>query len=44
MIKGAPGTGKSHMIFHGILPQAVARNEKVLLVCNSNVAVDALML
>ncbi|KAL7526857.1 hypothetical protein ACHAXR_004188, partial [Thalassiosira sp. AJA248-18] len=44
LIQGPPGTGKSHIICHGILPQAVSRNERVLVVCNSNVAVDALML
>ena len=44
LIQGPPGTGKSFVICHGILPQVVGRNEKVLLVCNSNVAVDALLL
>lgn len=44
LIQGPPGTGKSHIICHGILPQAVSRNERILVVCNSNVAVDALML
>jgi len=44
IIQGPPGTGKSHTICHGILPQAVARNERVLVVCNSNVAIDALLL
>lgn len=29
---------------HGILPQVVSRNEKVLVVCNSNVVVDASMM
>jgi len=44
MIQGPPGTGKSHVICHGLIPQAVARSEKVLVVCNSNVAVDSLLL
>ncbi|CAB9497551.1 Regulator of nonsense transcripts 1 [Seminavis robusta] len=44
MCQGPPGTGKSHILCHGLLPQAVQRREKVLVVCNSNVAVDALML
>lgn len=37
-------TGKSHCICHGLLPQLAGRNAKVLVLCNSNVAVDALML
>lgn len=44
LCQGPPGTGKSHIVCHGILPQVVSRNEKVLVVCNSNVAVDALLL
>lgn len=44
LVQGPPGTGKSHIVCHGIMPQAVARNEKILVVCNSNVAVDALLL
>ena len=44
LIQGPPGTGKSHIVCHGILPQVVSRNEKVLVVCNSNIAVDALLL
>jgi hypothetical protein len=44
MIQGPPGTGKSHIVCHDFLPQTVARNEKILVLCNSNVAVDALLL
>ena len=44
LIQGPPGTGKSHIICHGLLPHGVTRNERVLVICNSNIAVDALML
>uniref|UniRef100_A0A0G4FU31 Helicase ATP-binding domain-containing protein n=1 Tax=Chromera velia CCMP2878 TaxID=1169474 RepID=A0A0G4FU31_9ALVE len=45
LIQGPPGTGKSHVITHGMLPQAVLeRGERVLVVCNTNRAVDALIL
>ena len=44
LTQGPPGTGKSHIVCHGTLPQVVSRNEKVLVVCNSNIAVDALLL
>jgi primosomal protein N' len=44
LIQGPPGMGKSHILCHGILPQVVARGGNVLVLCNSNVAVDALML
>lgn len=43
LIQGPPGTGKSHILCHGLIPLAVERNEKMLVICNSNVAVDALM-
>jgi hypothetical protein len=43
LIQGPPGTGKSHLICNGVLPQAVNRGERVLVVCNSNQAVDALV-
>lgn len=42
--KRNPNQGKSHTICEGLLPQCVHRNERVLVLCNSNVAIDALML
>jgi hypothetical protein len=36
--------GKSHLICHCLLPQEVTKGKRVLVICNSNVAVDALML
>lgn len=44
LIHGPPGTGKSHVLCHGLIPQAsLKRGVKMLVLCNSNVAVDALM-
>ncbi|CAD7923933.1 unnamed protein product [Amoebophrya sp. A120] len=42
IVQGPPGTGKSHLIARGILPQVIARGGRVLVLCNSNVAVDAI--
>ena len=44
LIQGPPGPGMSHILCHGILPQVVACGGKVLVLCNSNVAVDDFML
>jgi len=43
LVQGPPGTGKSHLIAHGILPLLVEEKTKgVLVVCNSNCAVDSI--
>ena len=45
LIQGPPGTGKSHLIANGILPAAAValeRKENVLVLCNSNAAIDSI--
>ncbi|CAD7948316.1 unnamed protein product [Amoebophrya sp. A120] len=44
LIQGPPGTGKSHLIVNGLVPEQVANRQKTLVVCNSNTAIDDLML
>eukprot|EP00548_Thalassiothrix_antarctica_P010592 CAMPEP_0194163604 /NCGR_PEP_ID=MMETSP0152-20130528/80135_1 /TAXON_ID=1049557 /ORGANISM="Thalassiothrix antarctica, Strain L6-D1" /LENGTH=616 /DNA_ID=CAMNT_0038873615 /DNA_START=128 /DNA_END=1978 /DNA_ORIENTATION=+ len=41
-IQGPPGTGKSFLISSGILPSCLNRGEQVLVLCNSNAAVDSI--
>ncbi|CAE7832845.1 MOV10 [Symbiodinium sp. CCMP2592] len=42
VVQGPPGTGKSHFIACGLLPQIISRGGRILVLCNSNVAVDAI--
>ncbi len=42
-VQGPPGTGKSHLALYGIIAQAVARGDRVLVCCNANKAVDQLI-
>ena len=46
LVQGPPGTGKSHLIAHGIIPLlcSAPRHETVLVCCNSNIAVDQLLM
>ena len=42
-VQGPPGTGKSHLALYGVIAQAVARGDRVLVCCNANKAVDQLI-
>ncbi|CAE7377344.1 MOV10 [Symbiodinium sp. CCMP2456] len=42
VVQGPPGTGKSHLIACGLLPQIIRRGGRILVLCNSNVAVDSI--
>ena len=43
LVQGPPGTGKSFLIANGILPWSVQQNERVLVLCNSNCALDSIL-
>ena len=43
IIQGPPGTGKSHLLAKGILPQMLRNHDRVLVICNSNAALDELL-
>jgi hypothetical protein len=43
IIQGPPGTGKSHLLAKGIIPQMLGNRQRVLVICNSNAALDEIL-